>query len=165
MKNIYLVGFMGTGKTSVGKEVSRRLKRQFVDLDALIEHKQNRHIAEIFARDGEVAFRKIEKDVLKETSGQNNLIVACGGGIVIDPDNIRVMKESGIMLCLSASVEAILERTRRNADRPLLNVPDPAGKIRQLLKDRAVCYSQADKTFDTTSLSVKQVADEIIRLI
>lgn len=163
MNNIYLVGFMATGKTAVGHELAKRKKWQFVDLDDLIELRQKRRICDIFAKDGEPYFRRIEKLMLKEVARQNNFVVACGGGIVIDPENIKVMKESGVIVCLVATPEVILKRTAGYTHRPLLNVKDPQKQIELLLKLRAPYYAQADKIIDTSNLSVEQVIQKIIK--
>ena len=162
--NIYLVGFMGTGKTAVGQELAREKKWQFLDLDELIELKEKRPISDIFAKSGEPYFRRLEKKTLKEVSQQKKFVVACGGGIVIDPDNIRIMKESGLMICLTASPEVILKRTSGYAHRPLLNVSDPKKQIELLLKLRAPYYAKADKTLDTSKFSVKEAVDRILKL-
>lgn len=165
MNNIYLVGFMGTGKTSSGKELAKKKKWQFIDLDELIELRQKRQISEIFAKDGEPYFRRIEKKVLKEVAKEKNFVVACGGGIVIDKENIKIMKESGLVICLTSAPEMILKRTAGYLNRPLLNVPDPKKQISLLLKLRAPFYAQADKTLDTSKLSVLETADKILKLI
>lgn len=165
MNNIYLVGFMGAGKTSVGKELSRRLKRQFVDLDDLIELEEKCAIRDIFAKKGERYFRKAEKNVLKKASAEKEFIVACGGGIIMDEENIKTMKKTGLMICLSASPEAIIKRTSGCAHRPLLNVSDPKKQIELLLKLRSPYYAQADKSIDTSNLSIKQAADRIAKLV
>jgi len=155
---------MGTGKTSVGKELAKKNKWQFLDLDELIEFKKKKTIADIFVKEGEPYFRRLEKRTLKEVSNEKKFVVACGGGIVMDPDNIRIMKETGILICLSATAEAILKRTCGFAHRPLLNVAEPEKQIELLLKLRAPYYAQADKTIDTTKLSVKEVLAKILKL-
>jgi shikimate kinase len=165
MNNIYLVGFMGTGKTVVGKELARKKKWQFVDLDDLIELKEKRTISNIFAQEGEPYFRKVEKKVLQEVAKEKKFVVACGGGIVLDKDNIHIMKKTGIMICLSSAPQVILERTAAYRHRPLLNVSNPRKQIELLLKLRAPYYAQADKTIDTSKISVREVVDKIIRLI
>ncbi|MBI4982574.1 MAG: shikimate kinase [Candidatus Omnitrophica bacterium] len=165
MKNIYLVGFMGTGKSAVGKELAKLKKWQFLDLDELIELKEKRMIADIFAKNGEAYFRKIEKNTLKEVSQQKRFVVACGGGVVIDPENIQVMKQTGMLICLKAAPEAILKRTSGCTHRPLLNVKDPKKQIELLLKLRAPYYAAAHKIIDTSKISVKQVVSKILRLI
>lgn len=163
--NIYLVGFMGTGKTCIGKELAKKKKWQFLDLDDLIELREKRRIADIFTQEGEPYFRRVEKKVLKEVSKEDKFVVACGGGIVIDKDNIKVMKETGKIICLTAGPEAILKRTAGYAHRPLLNVKDPQKQIELLLKLRAPYYAQADCTIDTSKVSIKEVVAWIAKII
>ena len=155
---------MGTGKTAVGKELAKKKNWQFIDLDDLIELREKRSISDIFAKAGEPYFRRIEKRVLKEVAKEKKFVVACGGGIVIDKDNIRIMKETGIIICLTASPQVILERTSSYTHRPLLNVPDPKKQIELLLKFRAPFYAQADKIIDTAKLSIKEVVDKVFKL-
>jgi shikimate kinase len=165
MKNIYLVGFMGTGKTTVGRELARKKKWRFVDLDELIGFREGRSIADIFSKKGELYFRALEKKILKEISLEKGFVVSCGGGIVCDEDNIRVMKETGMVICLKAQPSVILKRTKRLNSRPLLNVNNPKEKINLLLKLRAPYYAKADKLIDTSKLSISKVAEEVLRLM
>ena len=155
---------MATGKTAVGKELAKKKNWQFVDLDELIELRQKRTISDIFAKDGEPYFRKVEKRVLKEVSKEKKFVVACGGGIVLDKDNIKIMKETGIIICLTASPEVILERTSVYRHRPLLNVSNPRKQIELLLKLRAPYYAQADKTIDTSKISIREVVGKIVKV-
>lgn len=164
MNNIYLVGFMGTGKTAVGKELAKKKKWRFLDLDELIELREKRTIADIFAKEGEAYFRRIEKRVLKEVSREKKFVIACGGGIVLDKDNIRIMKETGKMICLSSSPEVILKRTHGVSHRPLLNIKNPKEKIEILLKLRSPFYAQADYTIDSSRISINEVVEKIIKL-
>lgn len=156
---------MGTGKTCVGKELAKKKNWQFIDLDELIELKEKRLISEIFAKSGEPYFRRLEKKVLREVSKEKNFIVACGGGIVTDQDNIKIMKETGFMICLSATPDIILKRTCGYTHRPLLNVSDPKRQIELLLKLRAPYYAKADRTIDTSKLSIKEAVTKILKLI
>jgi shikimate kinase len=165
MANIYLVGFMGTGKTCVGKELAKRNKRCFVDLDELIELKEKRIIAEIFAQDGEAYFRRVEHQALKDVAREQGLVVACGGGIVINEKNIGLMKETGTLVCLAATPEVIFKRTAGHGHRPLLNVADRKRQINLLIKLRAPYYAQAHKTIDTSKLSVRQVVQRILKYV
>ncbi|MGE5197421.1 MAG: shikimate kinase [Deltaproteobacteria bacterium] len=165
VKNIFLVGFMATGKTAVGREIARKKKWQFLDLDELIELKERRSISSIFAKEGEAYFRRIEKQALKEVAREDKFVIACGGGIVMDSDNITIMKDNGIMICLTATAEVILKRSSGFTHRPLLNVADPKGRVDLLLKLRAPYYAQAHKTIDTSKLSIKEVAGRILKLI
>ena len=165
MGNIYLVGFMATGKTAVGRELARKKKWQFVDLDELIELKEKRTITDIFSKNGEPYFRRMEHDTLKEVSQEKKFVVACGGGIVINKANIKIMKDTGIIICLTAGPQVILKRASGYSHRPLLNVSEPKKQIELLLKLRAPYYAHADKTIDTSKLSVKEVVEKIIKII
>lgn len=162
MQDIYLVGFMGTGKTAVGRYLAKSLGLELVDIDDLIIKKEGRGISDIFAQSGEPYFRKAEKGALREVAAKTRQVVDCGGGIVIDPENIMTMKQSGRLVCLSARPEVILERTKRQSHRPLLNVADPLAKIKELLDARKPCYAKADFTVDTSDLTVQQVAEKIL---
>lgn len=162
MNNIYLTGFMGTGKTSVAKVLAQRTGRMFLDLDTRIEERHGMAIADIFALKGEPYFRSLEKNLLRELSGTGGQAVSCGGGVVMDPENIAVMRQTGRIVCLTARPQVILARTAGYAHRPLLNVDDPAAKIEELMQKRAACYAQADLTVDTSDLSVEQVVDRIL---
>jgi len=163
MKNIALVGFMGTGKTAVARILAERFKADFVDLDSLIEEKENMKIADIFSLKGEPYFRQIEKDVVREISSKQGKIVACGGGVVLDEENIRNLKKGGFLICLSARPEIIFERTMSYTYRPLLNVKDPKAKIEELLRLRQPYYAQADYTVDTSNLSLEDVVGMILK--
>ena len=163
--NIYLVGFMGTGKSSVGCQLAKQKKWSFVDLDELIELQQQRRIVDIFAQEGEKHFRKIEKKILKQVSTQKRFVVACGGGIVLDPENIKLMKKTGLLICLCADCETIFKRISLRTGRPILNVAKPRERVELLLKMRAPYYLQADKTVDTSRLSITQVAANIARML
>lgn len=165
MKNIYLVGFMGTGKTVVGKELAKKLNKDFFDLDDVIEEKEKRKITEIFSQDGESYFRKIERETLLEFSQKKEKIIGCGGGIVLDSQNIQKMKETGVIICLTASPEVILERTKEYRHRPLLNVEGPLKKIKELLDFRRPYYERTDYIIDTSNLSISEVVDKISELI
>lgn len=156
---------MGTGKTAVGKELAQKKKWHFVDLDELIELKEKRPITDIFAKEGEAYFRKIESKTLKGVAKEKDFVVACGGGIVINEENTKVMKESGIIICLSAKPEIILKRISGATHRPLLNVENPKEKIELLLKLRSPYYAKADKTIDTSRLSIKEVVAKISKIM
>jgi len=155
---------MGTGKSAVGKKLAKRKKWRFLDLDNLIELREKRSISNIFAKSGEPYFRRLERRVLKEVAREKHFVVACGGGIVINKENIKIMKETGSIICLSAVPEVILKRTSGYAHRPLLNVGNPKKQIELLLKLRAPYYARADKTIDTSRISIKEVVDKITKL-
>ena len=165
MDNIYLVGFMGTGKSVVGRELAKKNKCQFIDLDELIELKEKKRICDIFTKDGEPYFRRIEKKVLKEVSREKKFIVACGGGIVIDKENIQLMKKTGLIICLTATPKVIFKRVSGYKHRPKLNLAQPKKQIEFLLKLRSSYYARADKTVNTSGISVKEVVHRISKLM
>ena len=165
MRNIYLTGFMGTGKSAVGRELAKRLNLRLVDIDDLIVRKEKRSINDIFSQNGEPYFRKVESQVLKEVSEQENQVVSCGGGIVLNPENTALMKQTGRLVCLSARPEVIFERVKRHTHRPLLQVADPLVKIRELLAARKPYYEQAEFVIDSSEIPIKEVVDKILELI
>jgi shikimate kinase len=165
MKNIILVGFMGTGKTAVGKALAKRLGLRFVDMDDIIEEREGMKISEIFEKKGEKYFRHSESKVARDIALQTGLVVAVGGGAVIDDENVRNLKSNGVMFCLVAAPETIFARTKGHTHRPLLNVSDPKEKIAKLMAKRAEYYARADYRIDTGNLSVEGVADKIMELI
>ncbi|MFA5148211.1 MAG: shikimate kinase [Candidatus Omnitrophota bacterium] len=161
MKNIILVGFMGTGKTAVGKALAKRLGLRFVDMDDIIEEREGMKISEIFKKKGERYFRHSEGMVARDIALQAGLVVAAGGGAVIDGENVKNLKSNGVMFCLFATPERIFQRTKGHTHRPLLNVSDPEEKINELMAKRAEYYARADYRIDTSDLSVNEVADKI----
>ena len=152
---------MGTGKSAVGQELARQKKWKFLDLDQLIELREKTAVNDIFAKKGEPYFRKAETKALKEAVKEDNFVIACGGGIVTREENILAMKETGLVVCLTASPAVIIKRTSGCTHRPLLNVPDPKKQINILLKLRAPYYALADKTINTSRLSPKEVVRRI----
>jgi len=165
MDNIYLLGFMGTGKSSAGEVLAQRLKLDFIDLDALIEDKEKETIVDIFKKKGEEYFRKLETQTLGEVAKRGGLVVACGGGIVLKEENIKIMEKSGIPICLEASAEVIYARTRDETFRPLLNVPDPLARIKELLRQRKPFYDKIKLRLDTTGLTIEETAIKIEGII
>lgn len=160
-KNIVLVGFMGTGKTAVAKTLAQRFKMRYISTDEFIEKREKRSIADIFAKDGEEYFRQVEKGVAGEVSSLEGVVIDAGGGIVIKEENLKNLKKNGTIICLTATVDVILERTKGKSHRPLLNTDDQKKKIEELLARRAPYYAKADFTIDTSSLSVEDVAKKI----
>lgn len=165
MKNIYLVGFMGTGKTATAKLLAKRLGRIFVDMDDLIEEMEKMPIPEIFKSKGESYFRKLEHGVVADLAKKDGLVVACGGGAFVAFENIRLMKESGTVVCLESTPEVILKRTERFTHRPLLNVEDPLSRIRELLATRVPFYAQAHYRVDCDTLTVEETAEEVLKCL
>lgn len=141
--NLYLVGFMGTGKTTVGRSLAQRLHMTFIDVDTEIERRVGMTIAELFDREGEAAFRQREREFIMTGHPASGCIVSCGGGLVMQPGMIAELRRRGVVICLTASVETILQRTQANRNRPLLNVDDPAARIREMLMRREPVYREA----------------------
>lgn len=162
--NIVLIGFMGTGKTTVGRRVAAHLGRPFIDTDALIEARAGRPILRIFAEDGEEAFRRLESEVVAEASAQAGVVIATGGGVVLRPENMARLRRSGVIVALRADPRAILARVGAGRGRPLLG-PDPEARVRHLLEQRDALYRAADLTVETTSLSVDEAASRVIALV
>ena len=163
--NIALIGFMGAGKTVVGKALAKKLNREFVELDYLIEHKAGKSIPQIFQQDGEVAFRELEIEVTKEVSNAKNQVIACGGGLVLNKINIDRLRKEAIIIYLTASPGVLLKRVSGNGEeRPLLNVSNKASEIRELLRFRKPFYERAaDIKIDTSKLDIDSVTEQIIK--
>lgn len=165
MKKIVLTGFMGTGKTAIGRLLAERLGLPFLDLDELIEQETGRTIKEIFAREGEPAFRCLERELIRRLAPVEDCILATGGGAVLDPENVKNLKAHGVLIGLTAKPEAILARVGKGDERPLLSGHDRFARIQALLKARAPFYQQADFTLDTTDLSVEEAVLRLIDLL
>lgn len=142
--NIALVGFMGAGKSTVGHVLAEILGFELVDTDKVIESRAGKRIADIFAEEGEPAFRRREYDLARELESARGKVISTGGGLVVNPENLASLRRHALIFCLWASPEVIFERVRHQSHRPLLQTPDPLGKIRELLGARAPFYKQAD---------------------
>jgi shikimate kinase/3-dehydroquinate synthase len=166
MTNVVVTGFMGTGKTTVGREVARRLGRPFVDMDTEIEARAGKSIPRLFAEDGEAAFRQMEAALCQELSVQQGLVIATGGGALVDPVNRAWMMESGTVVCLTCDVDEILRRVKGagNSDRPLLDVADPRAEIEQLVEMRHEAYAAIPWQIDTAGLSIEEVAARVVEI-
>ena len=162
--NIILVGFMGAGKSVVAKNLAVRLKRDVVSTDALIEEREKRPITRIFKESGEPYFRDIEKKIVAEVSQRKDLIIDCGGGVVMNDENIKNLKKNGVLFYLSASADVIYDRVKNDKHRPLLNVADPIATIKGLLTNRQPRYAQAHHTVDTSHKTIPDVVERIIKL-
>lgn len=165
MKNIILVGFMGTGKSVVGRKLAAKLDKDFIELDDMIELKEKMSIKDIFEKKLEPYFRRVEKEVVREAAKRENVIISAGGGTVVDEENLNNLKNSGIVICLKASPDTILKRTKSLKTRPLLNVSDPKKQIEELLKKRESYYNKADFSIETDSLSVDRIVSKIISVL
>lgn len=165
MKNIVLTGFMGTGKTVVGRRLSKILKMELIDVDSEIERSEKMSINEIFRRCGESRFREIETEMIKKLSKRDNVIISTGGGAVLKKENMLALKENGVIICLLATPETILKRTSHTYNRPLLQVENPLRRIKELLDYRKPFYEKADIMIDTEGKTPAQIAEEIIEKI
>ena len=160
--NLILVGFMGVGKSSVGRRLSHLLGRPFVDADEWIEELAGRDIPSIFSEEGEAAFRDYETKVARRIASRRGLVVATGGGMLGRAENVRLLRSTGTLICLTADPERILERTRPWSSRPLLaGAENPLQTVRALLAQRASQYNQAELSVDTTDRTIEEVAEEL----
>jgi 3-dehydroquinate synthase len=170
-RDLILTGFMATGKTRVGRELARRLGREFVDMDAEIEARAGKSVSRIFAEDGESAFRSMEAALCKELSviqkarseHEQARVIATGGGALVDPANRATMMQSGTVVCLTSTADEILRRLGESGatDRPLLRAKDPRAEIKRLLALRHEAYSAIPWQIDTTGLSIEQVVEQV----
>lgn len=164
-QNIVLMGFMGTGKSTVGKKLAARLGMTFVDMDTIIEERAGKPIPRIFAEDGEPHFRTLERALAGELSQRTGLVIACGGGVVLNPDNIRDYSRSGLVVCLTATPEVIFERTARARNRPLLEERDRMQRILDLLEKRRTLYASIPHQVDTSTVSAERVVETILKMM
>lgn len=161
--NLYLVGFMGTGKSTVARLAARRLGFRAIDSDHEIERQQNRSIAEIFAQEGEAAFRAMEVAFIEKGHPPERTIIACGGGLVVQPGVLERLCAKGVVICLHASFATVLERTQRNRDRPLLDVDNPMERIRALYAEREPIYKRAGTVILTDARPLTEVGSHVVR--
>ena len=161
--NVILTGFMGTGKTAVGKRLAKRLGWRFIDVDSLIETAAKMPIARIFSDRGETVFRRLEQRAINRIIHQDQQVIATGGGAFINPQNRSRLRASGPVICLTARPRTILTRVGHTIDaRPLLHGhSDPLLRIRTLLHRRAGAYAHADVTIDTSQLAIDEVVERI----
>jgi dihydroorotase len=162
--NIILMGFMGTGKTTVGKKLAEKLNMEFLDMDHVIEARAGKPISRIFAEEGEPHFRKLERELTMELSARQGLVVGCGGGVVLNPDNISDYQKTGLVVCLTASPETIFKRTAKHSHRPLLEEKDRKQRIIDLLGKRRSLYASIPHQIDTDALPPAQVVKAILSL-
>jgi shikimate kinase len=161
--NIVLIGFMGSGKTSIGRLVAKKLGFQFVDTDAVVVERAGMQVAEIFARHGEPWFRNLETSTLESMDILKRSVISTGGGIVVREDNRALLQSLGFVVWLTASEDVIFERVSRNKKRPLLQTADPRKTVHDLLEQRRGLYESASQfTLDTTALSHEMAADTVI---
>ena len=160
--NLALIGFMGAGKTSVGRQAAEQLHFEFLDTDELIESGTGRTISEIFKTDGEPAFRALERQTVAELALRDRTVISTGGGLPVNPANLASLKTHALVVCLWASPEKIWERVKNQTHRPLLHDPAPQKKIRDLLAAREQFYKQADVLINTDIRSVREVVQQVV---
>jgi shikimate kinase len=162
-QNIILIGFMASGKSTVGREIASELGFEFVDTDDCIVSKDGRTIPGIFAESGEAAFRRLESAALESLAGRRGLVISTGGGIVLDPRNRERLKQLGFVAWLDAPEKDIVERVSRNRNRPLVQTENPAETVARLLRERRPRYAEtADLALETGGRSVRDLARAII---
>lgn len=164
--HIYLIGFMGAGKSTIARELKRQKGLDIVEMDQVIAREQNMSIPQIFDQLGEEFFRKLETELLLSLASENPKVVSCGGGVAMRPENVKAMKESGTVILLTAEPATILERVKDSHDRPLLENNKTAGHIENLMNARKPAYeAAADYTVSTDGKSAEEIALEIDRLL
>jgi shikimate kinase len=161
--NLYLVGFMGTGKTTVARAVGQRIGFQVLDSDHEIERLRGKTIPDIFAQDGEPAFRALEREFIERGHPAERTVIACGGGLVVQPMMLELLKSKGVVVCLHASLETILARTARHRNRPLLDVENPEERVRTLYAAREPVYKRSGTVILTDSRPLHDIVAHVIR--
>ncbi len=163
-RNIYLVGLMGSGKTTIGKQLAKTLGMPFFDSDKEIEESTGVNIPTIFEYEGEGGFREREHAVIKQLSNKDGIVMATGGGAVIQQQNRDILKEHGFVVYLQCSIDKILQRTKRDKQRPLLNTENPKARLEVLFIERAPMYSEcADYKIDTGIMPTRKVVQNIVK--
>ncbi len=164
--NIFLIGFMGTGKSTAARELKKMLHMECMEMDDMIVERQGMPISQIFQKFGEAFFRDLETGLLVELKGKKNMIVSCGGGAVLRPENIGHMKESGKVVLLSATPQTVYGRVKNSTNRPVLNGNMNVEYIQELMEKRREKYEKAaDIVIVTDGKTTGQVCDEIIRAL
>ena len=163
-KNIILVGFMGTGKTTCGRLVAKRLGYEFIDMDDVIETRAGKAISSIFAEDGEATFRRMESELAVELAGREGLVIGAGGGVVLNPANLEAFDRTGTTVCLLASPDTVLQRVAGETHRPLLEDGEKAERIRALLAQRQSLYEAIPLNVQTDDQTPEEVAERILKM-
>ncbi len=162
--NLYLVGFMGTGKSTVGRQIARQLGFQLLDSDREIESLQGRPVAKIFAEEGEARFRALEHDFIERGHPAERCVISCGGGLVVPPGMLELLHRRGVVICLHASIETIVERTLRTKHRPLLQVENPEQRVRDLYAQREEIYRRTGTMVLTDRRPLREIVSHVLRV-
>lgn len=162
-ENIYLIGLMGAGKTTIGRQLANALRVPFYDSDKAIEEQTGVDITTIFEYEGEEGFRVREQNMIQELTQIDGIVLATGGGVILKEQNRQILKKKGFVVYLECSIDKILQRTRRDNQRPLLNTDDPRGRIETLFSQRKDFYmSTSDFSIDTSTMQSKSVVQHIL---
>jgi shikimate kinase len=165
MKNLVLVGFMGSGKTTAGKLAAQRLGMKFVDMDDLIEQRHGKTISKIFETQGEAFFRRHERDLVRALAAEEGKVIATGGGVVLDPNNLRDFSRTSVVICCWVDAAAAHERTKHAKHRPLLEADtDRLTRLKALLQEREFLYKSVPNQVDSSTLTIEQQVDAIVSL-
>lgn len=164
-KNIVLFGFMGTGKSAVAERLGEDLNREVVEMDGIIESREGIPISRIFSGKGEGYFRKLEKELVGELSREEGKIIATGGGVALQPENIEALGRNGILICLRARPEVILKRLEGETHRPLLEVSDRKRRMEEILSSRRPFYDLIENQVDTSDMSVEEAAAAVRKIV
>jgi shikimate kinase len=162
--NLYLVGFMGTGKSTVGRQVAKQMDFQFIDSDQEIERVEGKAVSAIFAERGEAEFRTLERKFIESGHPLNGCVVSCGGGLVVPPGMLELLRSRGIVICLHAPIETIIERIMHTTHRPLLQGEDPAKRLRDLYAQRESLYRKTGTMVLTDSRPLREIAAHVLRV-
>lgn len=165
MKNIVLIGFMGTGKSTVGRRLARRLNYNFIDTDQAIEEITGLTVLQIFAKHGPKRFRGEEALLTSKLVNKEKLVIATGGGLVLNPENVRKLQQNSVLICLEASPEIICRRVRNKRTRPLLAKGNLQENVQNLLKERQGAYDMAEFTINTDEISPDEIVDKIMHFL
>ena len=166
MKNIFLIGLMGTGKSTVARNMKRKYHMEILEMDETIVEREGMSIPDIFSKKGEMYFRDLETELLKELQEKDNMVVSCGGGVVLREQNVESMKKSGYIVLLTASAETILKRVKHDENRPLLKGKKNVEAIQELMEERREKYeSAADIQIYVDQTDSRKVCTEIINII
>jgi shikimate kinase len=162
--NLYLIGFMGVGKSAVGRYLARLLGMRFIDSDRAIEDKAGMSIPAIFESQGEAAFRNMEREFIENGHPGHGCVVSCGGGLPIEPGMRELLLSKGVVVCLFASEKTIIRRTSANNKRPMLNVEDPIKRVRQLMTKRMPIYMNTGTGISTENRNLPEIASHVARI-